>query len=165
MIRHIKNILICLVLLLSCTDDNERHIDSTYQAELIHSSGEKIKIDILTDDASKVQGLSGIKPEGFSETRGVFFYYKNDDEKNFWMPDTYFNLDIIYLDKALRILKIDRNVPHHPGHNEPPYIARMNPMWCRHVLEVKALSPFSKVIKPGDILSWKGDKFNPVEEQ
>ena len=156
MIRHIKNILICLLLLPGCHDDDRRHIDSTHQVEISHHSGVRIKVDVLVDDASKVQGLSGIKPEDFSKGRGAFFFYKKDDQKNFWMPDTYFNLHIIYLDKNLMILKIDRNISYHPGYKEPPYIPRMNPIWCRHVLEVKSSSPFAKVIKPGDILTWEG---------
>ena len=142
--------------MLSCNDGDTRQLSSKYLAEISHHSGERILVDVLVDESSKVKGLSGVTSTDSPAQKGAFFFYKEDDQKSFWMPDTYFNLDIIYLSKKLMILKIDKNVPHHPGYSEPPYIPKMNPFWCRHVLEVKSSSPFSRVIKPGDILTWKG---------
>ncbi|RLA66903.1 MAG: hypothetical protein DRQ88_05060 [Epsilonproteobacteria bacterium] len=157
MIKHVKKILLCLVLLWSCQDKTRRNdidISRIQNAELTHSSGEWIMVDILFSDFQKSRGLSGIKSSEFPENKGAFFFFRRDGQRNFWMPDTYFNLDIIYLDKDLKIVEIHNNIPFHPGYKESPPIPRMNSVWCRHVLEIKASSAFSKLIKIGDVLKW-----------
>jgi len=158
MIKHIKKILLCLLLLSGCIDNKLRNgpiIPDIQYAQIVHSSGEWIIADMLKSDLEKGQGLSGIKSHEYPENKGAFFFSGQDGVHNFWMPDTYFNLDIIYLDKNLKIIKIDKNVSAHPGYKEPPAIPRMKPVWCRHVLEIRAGSSFSKVIKTGDKLKWK----------
>lgn len=66
------------------------------------------------------KGLSGIKPSDFSVNDSMLFVNDRMGERRFWMPDTYFNLDIIFLDSDLKIVGIEKNVPMHPGMGEPP---------------------------------------------
>ena len=73
------------------------------------------------------------------------------------MPDTYFDLDIFFLDKDYVVLHIERKVKHHPGRSEPPAIARTPPIFSRHVLELKAASELSQLIKKGDKLKLVGN--------
>ena len=103
----------------------------------------------------RTKGLSGLKSNHFKKNHGMLFFYFEDDLRQFWMPDTYFNLDIIFLDKNLKVLYIDKNVPAHPGTLEPPTIYKTKPIKCRHILEVKSNSIISKIIKKGDILKWR----------
>lgn len=145
MIRHIKKILLCLVLLWSCEHDTPSN-----RGEISHPTGELITVDILRSDFEKARGLSGVQSSDFPKNKGAFFYFPSEGYRNFWMPDTYFNLDIIYLDKNLKIVEIHKDVPSHPGHQEP--IPRMESVWCQHVLEVKSSSAFSKKVKVGDVL-------------
>ena len=74
--------------------------------------------------------------------------------RRFWMPDTYFNLDIIFLDDSLRIVGIENNVPAHPGFSEPPAIYRTKEYQAKYILETKAGVKFSKKLKSGDKLTW-----------
>lgn len=103
------------------------------------------------------QGLSGMQPENFDDNEGMLFYYLDDGDKHFWMPDTYFDLDLFYLDKDLRILDIVRKLPHHKGRHNEDLIPRARGVWCRHTLEMKASSPLAAELKIGDQLQWKGE--------
>jgi hypothetical protein len=117
-------------------------------------SGESLRVRLAITMEEQTQGLSGIKDNDFQNDEAMLFFYKDDADRLFWMPDTYFNLDIFFLEKDLTVVGIDRDVPFHPGRNTPPKIATTKVHYCRHVLELKSASPLAKKIKPGDKLSW-----------
>jgi uncharacterized membrane protein (UPF0127 family) len=100
------------------------------------------------------QGLSGIKASNFPVNEGMLFVNEGMAERQFWMPDTYFNLDIIYMDSNLKVVAIEKNAPAHPGMFEPPVIYRAKSYPAQFILETKASSPFSKDLKIGDQLKW-----------
>lgn len=124
--------------------------------ELITPSGETIKTTLAITPAEQEQGLSGVKSEDFDEDQGMFFFYLVDDMKYFWMPDTYFDLDIIFLDKDLQVLDIIRKLPFYVGRANQDLIPRARGVWARHALEMKATSAISQKLKAGDKLEWKG---------
>jgi len=99
------------------------------------------------------RGLSGVSPKDFKDDQGLLFFFPELGSRSFWMPDTYFDLDIIFLDKDLKVLDIVRDVPHHPGFQEP--IPRVKTVQAWHVLEMKAGSSHAQEIKIGQKLSWK----------
>ncbi|MCP4911850.1 MAG: DUF192 domain-containing protein [Oligoflexia bacterium] len=121
------------------------------------SNGKKITLDIAATEEAKTKGLSGIKDKDYRNDQGLLFLYNSDGFRRFWMPDTYFDLDIFFLDKDFVVLHIERKVKHHPGRAEPPAIARTPPIFSRHVLELKAASELSQLIKKGDKLKLVGN--------
>jgi uncharacterized membrane protein (UPF0127 family) len=126
------------------------------EVDLLTPKGDAIKTKLAITNPEQEQGLSGVKPENFDDNEGMLFYYLEDGEKYFWMPDTYFDLDLIYLDKDLKIVDIIRKLPHHIGRHNESLIPRARPVWCRHTLEMKAGSPLAGSLKIGDQLKWKG---------
>lgn len=118
-------------------------------------SGEAIKLRLAITAMEQTQGLSGVKPTVFSDNEAMLFYYETDAEKSFWMPDTYFDLDIYFLDKDYMVIDVERNVKHHPTRQTPPPIATTRRIYARHVLEMKASSPLSKKIKVGQKFNWE----------
>jgi uncharacterized membrane protein (UPF0127 family) len=132
--------------------------------ELVTPAGDRIKTVLAVSEREQVQGLSGVRPDNFAKDEGMLFFYFADDERHFWMPDTYFDLDIIYLDKNLRILDINRRVPHYIGRANPSVIPRARPVWARHALEMRADSPISQKLKAGDQLEWQA-KLNLQEAE
>lgn len=122
------------------------------------AKGAEILVQVAVSELEQAQGLSGVKSEDFSANQAVLFYYPDDGQRQFWMPDTHFNLDIFFLDKDLKVLEVDRNVKAHPGMKEPPPIARTGLYLCRYVLEMRADSDLSKKIKKGAKLKWLGQK-------
>lgn len=149
--------LLMLFTLIACQSESRNKNGVTRSIELVTPSGEIIQTTLAITPAEQEQGLSGVKPDDFSDNQGMLFYYLEDGDKYFWMPDTYFALDLIYLDKDLKILDIIRKLPHYVGRANPDLIPRARPVWSRHTLEMKASSPVSQKLKIGDVLKWRTD--------
>ena len=148
-------VLVFAAILLSCSDKNYHSVDKLPRsAELTLPSGRHLKIDLALTVAEKIRGVSGIKAKDFADDRGMLFIYWGYAQREFWMPDTYFDLDIFFLDKNLEILDVDRNVPHYPGRQNPSKIPRTKKVLSAHVLEMKSDSPLAKELKPGHRLKW-----------
>lgn len=153
-------ILTLLFTLLSCQSESQNKQStqkSLKQVELITPAGEPIFTKIAVSPEEQEQGLSGVKPEDFSENQGMLFFYMEDGERSFWMPDTYFDLDLFYLDKELKIIDIIRKLPFYIGRANYELIPRARTVWSRHVLEMKSNSKISEKLKIGDQLKWKGN--------
>jgi uncharacterized membrane protein (UPF0127 family) len=147
--------LLTLLLLLTLSGCQTESQDPLQQIELMTPQGDIIKTKLIYRPKDMEQGLSGVRSADFHEDQGMLFFYLDEGDKHFWMPDTYFDLDLIYLDKDLKILDIIRKLPHYIGRNNPGLIPRARGIWCRHVLEMKASSVISLNLKIGDKLQWK----------
>lgn len=149
--RSPKYKIIALILLVSCQSGS-----FSREAKLALPSGKTIDIKLAVTAKEQQRGLSGVLSQNFSKTEGLFFFYLEDTYRSFWMPDTYFDLDIIFLNKNLKVLKILRKVPKHPGRETPPEIFKTDSIYCRHVLEMRADSPLAWEIRQGLTLNWIG---------
>lgn len=147
-----KLITFLLVVLTLCT-----HVfaKETKTHSLINPKGEQISLSLAITSAERTRGLSGVQPENFSDKEGMLFISKEEETQHFWMPNTYFNLDITFLDKNLKIVAIEKNVPFHNRSVRNQSIYRTAPHKAQFVLETKAQSSFSKNLKAGDVLKWK----------
>ncbi len=123
---------------------------------LKNPAGNKIELRLALTKAEHTKGLSGLKAKDFKNTEGMLFVNPEMSVRRFWMPDTYFNLDIIFLDSDLKIVAIESNVPAHPGMQEPPVIYKTGTYTAQFVLETKAGVPFSKKLKANDVLKFTG---------
>ena len=165
MIRHFKSLLLTLIALaslVSCNNDAvSQKLPSSIEEirELKIENSKKIPLDIklAIGPYETSLGLSGVLPDQYKETQGLFFFFISDEDRTFWMPDTFFNLGIIFLDENLKVLHIERNFPAHPGRSENPPIPRTPIVKCRYVLEIKANAPFGKDLNVGDTLLLKSN--------
>lgn len=151
--------LLLLLTLSACQSESRNSKDGQNplkKVELITPSGETIETTVAITPAEQEQGLSGVKPEDFQDNQGMLFFYLSEDERHFWMPDTYFDLDLFYLDKDLKIIDIIRKLPFYVGRANPDSIPRARGVWCRHTLEMKSTSAIAQKLKAGDVLKWKG---------
>ncbi len=153
-----------LVLLFSCQSES-RSLDPFQGLVLKTAAGQSVETRLVYTMADQMQGLSGVKPEDFRDDQGMLFWYLEEDEKNFWMPDTYFDLDIIYLDREFRITDIIRKLPHYIGRANRDLIPRARPVWSRHAIEMKSGSPISAALKIGDKLEWISKMSIPEAEE
>ncbi len=155
--------LLLLLCLLACQSESQKKTllpqenSSTIekQIELITPSGDSIQTTLAITPDEQQQGLSGVQPEDFSDSQSMLFFYLEEGEKAFWMPDTYFDLDIIYVDKDFKIVDIVRKLPHYVGRANPDLIPRARLVWSRHAFEMKSGSEIAKKLKIGDQLQWK----------
>lgn len=146
--------LILLLVLAACQSESRNPLK---YVELVTPKGDVIKTSLVYTPKDMEQGLSGVKAENYEEDQGMLFFYLEDNDKHFWMPDTYFDLDLIYLDQNLKIVDIIRKLPHYIGRSNPDLIPRARGVWCRHTLEMKATSPISAKLNVGDQLTWKSE--------
>ncbi len=160
--KLIKNILLTGTFLLLACNSGQQHNSSSSTNEVKNQdpyaevreiklalpSGKIIDTRLAITSAEQTQGLSGTKSQDFGPHDGLLFYYLMDDLKGFWMPDTYFDLAIIFLDKDLKVIAWEI-APHHPGMTEPPQIYRTKTYLSRHVLEIRADSPLVKELQVG----------------
>lgn len=156
MLKLIKNFLFISLIILSfgCEEKSDT-LPQKIPAQLELASGKVLDIKIVYLPSDTTRGLSGVLPSEFGDREGLLFFFPELGQRSFWMPDTYFNLDIIYLDAQLKVLNIQRNIPHHIGFEEP--VPRARAELAQHVLEIKANSPLANDIQVGDQLKFKGD--------
>ncbi len=154
-LKLIKNLVVLAALLPMVALAN-----TDYKMENSAKAIVNLRLALTKHEHSK--GLSGIKPSDFPNDSGMLFVNDSMGTRRFWMPDTYFNLDIIFLDSDLKIVGIEKNVPFHPGYTEPPVIYRTKSYQAQFVLETKGNAPFSAKLKVGDQLKWKSN--TPIQD-
>jgi uncharacterized membrane protein (UPF0127 family) len=147
--KLIKNLLLWALLLSSVAESKDIF-------QMKNAQGQVIQLRLALTFEEHTKGLSGLKSKDFKSIDGMLFVDSQKSAKRFWMPNTYFNLDIIFLDEKLKIVAIEKNVPFHPGLKEPPTIYRTETYQAQHVLETKANSDFSKKLKVNDQLEFIG---------
>ena len=66
-------------------------------------------IDIEIADNDYERGVGLMYRYSMSDRVGMLFIMDNEEPQSFWMKDTYISLDIIYLNKDLKIVKLQKN--------------------------------------------------------
>lgn len=152
-------IIVCLTSLLwGCsqpTNSPRGQLPSLEQGLLVLPQGQQVHVFIARTTSEHMQGLSQVQPEEFASNQGMFFSYPSSGYKVFCMRQTHFDLDIFFLDQKIRVIAVDRNLPHHSGLNHNRTEAKTRPIYCRHVLELRADSDLAKRIEPGMRLQWQ----------
>ena len=116
-------------------------------------NGKLITAFVAKSPQEQTQGLSGVKEDDLKDNEAMLFWYEKSGPRRFWMPNTFANLDIFFLTKDYEVIHVERNVPAHPGMEEPPKIAQTPLIFAHHVLELKASSELSKEIKVKALLT------------
>lgn len=132
----------------------QAEVDPLKDVELVTPSQDIVRTSLAYKSADIYRGLSGVRPENFADDQAKLFYYFYSDWRTFWMLETYFDLDIIYLDKSLKITDIVRDLPFYTG-TSTRRVPRAPETYSRHVLEMKSTSPIAEKLQIGDRLIWK----------
>ena len=141
-----------LLLLTSCNESTASHLQSLQMKTITLPSGAKLKTYIAESDADQKRGLSKIMPEDFSDNEAMLFTGSTMHIRQFWMPETHFNLDIIFMNADYYVLDIHRNIQHFTKREPRRSVPLSKEVYSQHVLEIKADSPYAKEIQPGMIL-------------
>ncbi len=105
-----------------------------------------IAVTVADDIPSRQQGLS--HKASLPEREGMLFVFDREDSHYFWMKDMLIPIDIIWINDAMEIVHIERNIrpesfPTRYGSSRP----------ARFVLEVNAFFVDTFSIKVGDQVS------------
>lgn len=127
--------------------------------QFVLANKDVVKIDkIFRTEYEIIKGLSGIASDNFADDEAALFVFRHNSDRQFGMPQTFFNIDIVYLDKDLSVVHIDRDMEKSPYFFYPISTGRVTK--CHYVLEFKSSSPYVKTIQKGDKLKWKSDHFS-----
>ena len=144
-----------LPLITSCNTSSMAHIKNYETKTIVLPSGEELQTYIAEGPLKQATGLSNVKDNDFSESEAMFFPGSYPKLRQFWMPETHFNLDLIFLSEDLYVLDIQRNLQHFKSATPKKNVPMSKEVFCTHVLEIKANSKISSKIKHGMILKWK----------
>ena len=117
--RHVLKLLLAaiLVMALSCKEEKTKldtpPIAFSKEGELSVYQGEsdslKLKIDIEIADTDYETQTGLMYREGLESDRGMFFIFDDESYHSFYMKNTRFPIDIIFIDKDLQIVTIKEN--------------------------------------------------------
>lgn len=112
-------------------------------------NGFKVTAELAITEEQRQQGLMFRK--GMKEDQGMLFVFEEEDYYSFWMKNTYFPLDMLWLDSNRFIVHIEENVPPCPAEPCPSYEPARP---ARYVLELVSGSVKKHGLKIGDRLDF-----------
>jgi uncharacterized membrane protein (UPF0127 family) len=149
----LPTILLLILALFSCNESKSQNPFRTYKSfEIILDSGEIVKTYIAHRPQEQSLGLSLVKADQFNDDDAMLFTGDHFEARQFWMPETFFDLDLFFLGPNLEVLDIHRKLKHHTKRKPRHEVPLSKVAYCQHVLELKASSPLSAKIKIGMIL-------------
>lgn len=110
----------------------------------------KIDIEIADDDYSRQLGLMNRKD--MEENQGMIFIFNEERMQSFWMLNTLFSLDMIFINKNNQIVTIRKNTTPLSQQSYPSTKPAL------FVLEVVGGFSDNHNIKEGDVVHWIGTK-------
>lgn len=128
--------------------------DPLKEIVLLTPDDDAINTELAYTPEEQTDGLQYVMPDEFASNQGLLFFYLTTKSRTFWMPNTYFDLDLIYLNEELKITRIVRDLEHYPG-SENSEIPRAPAIVSRHVLEMKSGSGIATGLRVGDQLRWQ----------
>lgn len=156
--QTLRNLIIFLGLLgifNSCNASTSSHLKEYQTKSVTLPSGEVVKAYVAITDPQQKKGLSGIKKEDFEDHWGMLFPAEKMFVRQFWMPNTHFDMDVIFMNEDYYILDIHRSLKHYPSTTKGSRVPLSKRVFSQHVLEIKSNSPLAKKIHPGMTLKVK----------
>lgn len=102
--------------------------------EWVALNGHRFAVELALDDASRAQGL--MYRRSMPTAQGMLFVHDREEPLAYWMRNTLIALDILYFDRTLRLVSVQREVPPcPPGARCPVYPSDGDAMY---VLELNA---------------------------
>lgn len=111
-------------------------INTSYNSVVILKD-QKIQVEIADSFNKRAKGLMG--REFLPTNSGMLFIFEKEGIYPFWMANTLINLDIIWIDKNLKIVDISKNTPpckakllcknYFPKH-KALFVLELNGNWC-----------------------------------
>jgi uncharacterized protein len=136
-----------LFLYVTYWDDVRYAIFGDEPSHTIYISSAAIDVTVADEPEERIQGLSGVKK--LKDFEGKLFIFDTDGKHGIWMKDMLFPIDIIWIDKNLKVVHIEENaLP-----SSYPNTVFAPPVDARFVLEMNAYFAASIKIAVGDRLT------------
>ncbi len=131
--------------------------DCVRAAELLTPDGARISVRLALTDEELFGGLSGVRESDFTRHEAMLFVFHDEGPRAVWARDTHFNIDVFFLDRALKVTALERNLKAHPGVLPVPPIDISKTVMARHILEMRSDSPLARQIETGTLLRWNSE--------
>jgi uncharacterized membrane protein (UPF0127 family) len=109
--------------------------------------GTPFRIHLLTTEFQRVKGLSGT--QSLEPNEGMFFAFEKDGEWGIWMKDMLFSIDILWISKDGKVVKLMRDVS---PDTYPTVFTNDAP--ARYVLELKSGATDAYNIEEGSVVTF-----------
>jgi len=117
-------------------------------------NGAIVRVRLALSEEDKAQGLSGLDESDFAKDEALLMMNTETKTRLVNMGDTYFDLDVFFLNDELVVVGVQRELKAHPGRAEPPAVPKSMRVEARHVLEMRADSRLAAAIELGMPLTW-----------
>ncbi len=121
--------------------------------ESVEASFEKtdphIELEIADTPEERAEGL--MNRSELEENRGMIFVYEEEDDRRFWMKNTYIPLDIIFLDSNMTVINIEEADPQ-PDVSDSDLRRYRSEEPAQYVVELNQGFTDNHSIDPGDKL-------------
>ena len=104
----------------------------------------KVNVEIADDNMERARGL--MFREKLDENYGMFFVFEDEENQTFWMKNTLIPLDIIFIDKDMKIVDVKFAFPCQKN----PCDLYISSKPSKYVLEVNGNFTIKNNIKIGD---------------
>ena len=118
--------------------------------------GSRLQLELALTEKEKRVGL--MFRDSLPADRGMLFPFSEDEITMFWMKDTLFPLDIVWLDKAGKVVEVYADAPPCKANPCPKYA---NSQKARAVLLVNAGYARAHGLAPGKPLAFSNAHFPP----
>jgi hypothetical protein len=119
------------------------------EAELLLPDGAKVTAELALTPEAQERGL--MFRETLAADRGMLFVFPDGGIKYFWMKNTFVDLDMVYLDAAMKVVKVFHRVPRSAKEQPESEIARVSaPASC--VLELASGVARAHRVRPGSVI-------------
>jgi len=117
--------------------------------ETIKIGFENVEIEAEVADTPEERAVGLMNRTFLEGDEGMLFVFPDEQERNFWMKNTFISLDMIFLDKNKKITAIIENAT--PCHASPCPLYSSEGMY---VIEVNAGFVEKNGISAGDTVRW-----------
>ena len=108
-----------------------------FKKSQIKIKGKTLQIELAETQEQHSYGL--MNREHLAENTGMLFVFDAEEQRFFWMKNTFINLSIAYFDKNKKIIDIqdmkaatsslDENLPSYPSKGKAKYALEVNQGW------------------------------------
>ncbi len=111
------------------------------------------KVYLAKTQQEIISGLSNIRDDEFTNTMALLFEFPEEAQLQFWMYNTFFDLDLIILDKDLNIVGIEKKMKANPSINKQDNFYTSQKYRGKYALEIKSKRKKNIDLKLGEKLS------------
>jgi len=103
-----------LLLRVDSANDSPEHAQGTTTTQtmgtrIVYLGDVPIRVELAETPQDKQRGLSG--RDSLLEGEGMLFVYQTEGLYGFWMPDMRFSIDIVWIDRDMRVVHVAPEVP------------------------------------------------------